>query len=126
MPFFVANLQPQPPLPPENIVTEQERQTLINYEQWLTTQESVLNDQMNYYQLEVQKLRKTRKSLNSKQRALKKTNSELNQTDSLELAKVTADQTCIQKQLENSRKQLRQHSLIVQVSILSKKTLRIL
>lgn len=115
VPVFVANLQPPPPLPPDIIVTEQERQMQINYEQWLSTQDSILTDQMKYYQLEVQKLRKTRKSLNSKQRALKKSGNELNQSDTIELTKVTADQTFIQKQLENARKQCRQHNVTMQV-----------
>lgn len=60
------------------------------------------------------KLRKTRKSLNSKQRLARKAGNELSDADTIELNKVTADQTVIQKQLENARKQSRQHGLLVQ------------
>lgn len=112
--MFVANLKPQPPLPPENIITEHDRQLQINYEHWLQTQDAILDKQLKYYQNEVQKLRKSRKALNSKQRSAKKSGNELNETDNIELNKVTADQAIVQKQLESARKQVRQHGLIVQ------------
>lgn len=112
--MYVANLQTAPPVPPDNIVTEQDRQIQVVYEQWLTNQEQVLENQLKYYQMEVLKLRKSRKSLNSKQRVLKKSGQELTQSDTIELTKVTADQTIVQKQLENARKQSRQHGLLLQ------------
>lgn len=59
--LFNANLLPAPPLPPENIVTEQDKQTQIVYEQWLNHQNNVLTQQLRYYETEVQKLRKLRK-----------------------------------------------------------------
>lgn len=114
VPLFVANLQAPPTLPPDNIVSDQDRQIQMNYEQWLNTQEKILNNQRQYYETEVSKLRKTRKSLNSKQRLLKKTGNELPEVDTIELTKVTSDQTVVQKQLENARKQWRQHTLIKQ------------
>lgn len=52
--------------------------------------------------------------MNSKKRTLNKTGGDLNAVDSNELARVTADQTFIQKQLENARKQCRQHSMLLQ------------
>lgn len=114
VPLFVANLQAAPSLPPDNIVSEQDRQAQMLYEKWLSTQENVLNNQRKYYETEVSKLRKTRKSLNSKQRMLKKAGNDLTESDTIELNKVTADQTIVQKQLENARKQSRQHTLIIQ------------
>lgn len=114
VPLFKANLQSAPTLPPDNIVTDQDRQIQINYEQWLSTQENVLNNQRKYYEAEVTKLRKTRKSLNTRQRAAKKAGNDLPETDTIELHKVTAEQTIVQKQLESSRKQLRQHTLVIQ------------
>lgn len=114
IPMFVANLQAAPTLPPDTIVTEQDRQMQINYEQWLSTQENVLNNQRKYYETEVSKLRKTKKSLNSKQRVLKKAGNDLTESDTLELNKVTAEQSIVQKQLENARKQSRQHTLVIQ------------
>lgn len=114
IPMFVANLQAAPSLPPDTIVTEQDRQTQINYEQWLTKQDNILNNQRKYYEAEVSKLRKTKKSLNSKQRVLKKAGNDLTESDTLELNKVTAEQSIVQKQLENARKQSRQHTLVIQ------------
>lgn len=61
VPTFNANLLPAPPLPPEHIVTEQDKQVQIVYEQWLNHQNAALTQQLKYYETEVQKLRKLRK-----------------------------------------------------------------
>jgi histone-lysine N-methyltransferase MLL3 len=61
VPLFNAPLLPAPPLPPENIVTEQDRQTQIHYEQWLNHQNQIVTSQLKYYETEVSKLRKIRK-----------------------------------------------------------------
>lgn len=113
VPMFVANLQKPPSLPPDSIVTEQDRQMQMQYEQWLNSQENLLTDQRKYYETEVSKLRKSRKALNSKQRALKKSGNDLTENDTIELNKVTAEQSIVQKQLENARKQSRQHTLVM-------------
>lgn len=59
--MFNPNLIPAPPLPPENIITEQDKQTQLLYEQWLNHQHNALAQQLHYYETEVQKLRKSRK-----------------------------------------------------------------
>lgn len=64
------------------------------------------------------KLRKVRKSLNSKQRVLRKSGNELTQADAIELTKVSSEQSIVQKQLESARKQARQHGLVIQVCII--------
>lgn len=61
VPTFNAPLMPAPPLPPEHIMTEQDRKTQIQYEQWLNQQNSILTEQLKFYETEVQKLRKIRK-----------------------------------------------------------------
>lgn len=61
IPTFNTNLLPTPPLPPEHIVTEQDKQTQLVYEQWLKHQNIVLGQQLKFYETEVQKLRKIRK-----------------------------------------------------------------
>lgn len=114
VPLFKANLQAAPPLPPDNIVTDQDRQTQMSYEQWMNNHESMLNNQRKYYDVEISKLRKTKKSLNSKQRVLKKAGNDLNESDLEALTRVTHDHTIVQKQLDNTRKQLRQHTIVVQ------------
>lgn len=59
-PFNAPVLQP-PPVPPDIISTEQDRQTAIEYETWLNNQNVILQKQLKYYETEVQKLRKVRK-----------------------------------------------------------------
>lgn len=115
--LYNANLQPAPPLPPDNIVTEHDRQLHIAYEQWLQNQYTVLSNQQEYYETEIMKLRKNRKSLNSKQRVLRKSGNELTPQDANELSKITSQQSIVQKQFENSKKQTRQHGLLMQVYI---------
>lgn len=107
-------MQPAPPLPPENIVNDHDRQLQINYEQWLKNHDNTLAGKLKYYQEEVTKLRKARKSLNTKQRGLKKSGNDLTHSESIELTQVTNDQTIMQKQLENARKQTRQHATLKQ------------
>ncbi|KAL3280233.1 hypothetical protein HHI36_017729 [Cryptolaemus montrouzieri] len=112
--LFNVNLLPAPPLPPENIVTEQDKQTQMVYEQWLNHQNNILTQQLRYYETEVQKLRKLRKSLNSKQRQLKKSGNSLTETDATELQRISSEQSILQKHLESSRKQTRQHGMLIQ------------
>ncbi|KAJ8921946.1 hypothetical protein NQ315_008580 [Exocentrus adspersus] len=112
--MFNANLAPAPPLPPENIVTEQDKQSQLLYEQWLNHQNNVLTQQLRYYETEVQKLRKSRKSLNSKQRQLRKSGNQLTEVDATELQRISAEQTILQRHLETSRKQSRQHGMLIQ------------
>lgn len=61
VPTFKTNLLPAPSLPPEHIVTEQDKQTKLVYEQWLNRQNVLLMQQQKFYETEVQKLRKARK-----------------------------------------------------------------
>lgn len=89
----------------------------MHYEEWLTHQHNTLTQQLKYYETEVNKLRKIRKSLNSKQRQLKKTGGQLADNDANELQRISAQQTILQKHLESSRKLSRQHGLLIQVSI---------
>lgn len=112
--MFVVQRQPAPPQPPDNIVTEQDHQLQINYEQWLKNQDTTFSDQLKYYQNEVVKLRKARKSLNSRQRGLKKAGNDLPQNESIELERVVSDQSTVQKLLEQARKAQRQHTILMQ------------
>lgn len=67
-----------------------------------------------YYETEVSKLRKQRKSLNSRQRQLRKNNQELNDVDAAELDRITTEQQGLQKQLDQVRRQARQHTMLLQ------------
>ena len=50
-----------PPVPPDNPQTEEDRQKVARYEQWLTQQEQAINQQLQYYEKEISKLRKQKK-----------------------------------------------------------------
>ena len=108
----VLNILP-PPAPPDNPQTEEERRQVARYEQWLVQNEAAINEQLKYYETEITKLRKQRKSLNSKQRTLRKSNNELNAQDAAELERVSTEATGLQKSLENWRKQSRQHNMLM-------------
>lgn len=110
---YQANLQPAPPAPPENVTNEQERQIQLNYENWMNQQKIALENQLKHYETEIGKLRKVKKQLNTKQRQLKKTGNELSEPDMKELTQITADHAIVQKQLDNARKQQRQHTVLI-------------
>ncbi|KAF6206909.1 hypothetical protein GE061_018145, partial [Apolygus lucorum] len=114
VPLLNITIQPAPALPPENIVTEQDRQMQIQYEQWLVSNNQAVTQQLKYYETEVTKLRKIRKSLNSKKRQLAKNGNPMPAKDLVELQRVTVETTGIQKHLETARKQARTHSIVMQ------------
>jgi histone-lysine N-methyltransferase MLL3 len=73
------SVPPPPPLntkamtpPPENPTNEEDKNKVLQYEKWLGDQESAINQHLKYYETEISKLRKLRKSLSSKQRTMKK------------------------------------------------------
>ncbi|XP_039749475.1 histone-lysine N-methyltransferase 2C-like isoform X1 [Pararge aegeria] len=114
VPLFAAPAPPQPPPPPERAASEADHHARLAYEQWLTAYNTFASDQLRYYEQEVQKLRKIRKSLNSKQRQLRKSGNELMPNDAAELQRVSTEQQALQKHLEAARKQARQHSMLIQ------------
>jgi len=118
VPIFNARVLTPPTQPPEVIATEQDRQIQHTYEVWLNEQSNIVTKQLKYYESEVQKLRKMRKSMNSKQRVARKQGNELSEHDSIELQRITAEQQALQKLLESSRKQNKQHMAILQVKII--------
>ncbi|KAI8424060.1 hypothetical protein MSG28_002687 [Choristoneura fumiferana] len=90
-----------PPAPPPPDADPLNRHV---YETWLKQYNAFAADQLRYYEGEVQKLRKIRKSLNSKQRQLRKSGNELQPNDAAELRRVSAEQQALQKHLEAARK----------------------
>lgn len=57
-------------------------------------------------------------SLSSKQRQAQKQGNQLSEHDAMELERVTAEQQVLQKHLESSRKQTKQHTALINVSVL--------
>ncbi|XP_072939829.1 uncharacterized protein [Epargyreus clarus] len=114
VPLFAGAPPAQPPAPPDRPLTEADHHARLLYEQWLQQYNAFAADQLRYYEAEVQKLRKIRKSLNSKQRQLRKSGNELTPNDAAELQRVSTEQQALQKHLEAARKQARQHSVLMQ------------
>uniref|UniRef100_T1IZ38 Histone-lysine N-methyltransferase 2C n=1 Tax=Strigamia maritima TaxID=126957 RepID=T1IZ38_STRMM len=103
-----------PPTPPIEPVTDAEKQQMVHYEHWLMHNKQNLEVQTKMLSEEVQKFRKSKKSLNTKQRQLRKNGQELGEVDAMELERIIRDQTTCQKQLEQVRKHGRQHDLKIQ------------
>uniref|UniRef100_A0A336MIG1 Histone-lysine N-methyltransferase 2C n=1 Tax=Culicoides sonorensis TaxID=179676 RepID=A0A336MIG1_CULSO len=114
VPLFDLDLEPAPPVPPENVQTQDDEQIRIKYENWLIKTASELKKQQDYYETEISKLRKSKKTLNTKMRQLKKTGGELSEPDQIELNEVSKEQSKIQKHLEQARKLSKQHSQLKQ------------
>lgn len=105
---------PAPPPPPHEVMNEQDRQQQVQYEQWLIQQNNFIANSQKHLETEVSKLRKMKKSLNAKQRQCRKNQNELNEHDSNELARVSAEIHGLQKTLDQTRKSMRQHNLLIQ------------
>ena len=114
VPLFQANLHAPPPVPPETVNNDADKQAQVAYELWLNQQNNSLQEQLSYYETEILELRKLKKSLNTKQRQLKKSGNELTDSDAKTLAKVSLEQSATQKHLESARKQARQHLAVKQ------------
>lgn len=108
----MGNIQ-QPPQPPSEILTDQDRQVQHTYEQWLIQQNNFLTTNTKYLEGEMAKMRKMKKSLNAKQRQCRKNQSELSEQDSNELARVTSEINGMQKNLDQARKGQRHHNTII-------------
>ncbi|RXG72404.1 Histone-lysine N-methyltransferase trr [Armadillidium vulgare] len=104
---------PPPPLPPDNPQTDADFQMQQQYENWLNQQNNLIAVQQKHYDTEIAKLRRQRKSLNSRQRTLRKNGQELNEADASELDRIQKETTIIQRQLESCRKSSRQHTMLI-------------
>ncbi|XP_076338000.1 LOW QUALITY PROTEIN: histone-lysine N-methyltransferase 2C-like [Tachypleus tridentatus] len=112
--FYTITSLPTPPLPPAEPSNDREGQQHSNYEQWLLQQQQLLSSNQKYLETEVGKLRKVKKSLNAKQRTLRKNGQELGEQDAFELDRITQEQAELQKQLDQARKHSRKHNVLFQ------------
>ncbi|CAG0914651.1 unnamed protein product [Notodromas monacha] len=101
---------PPPSPPPKVVSSEEDRRKQFQYEQWLTQNARILSMRQTHYQTEVERFRKVRRTLLTRQRQLRKTSMELNPQDSATLEKISTEQSDIQRQLEQCRKMMKQHS----------------
>ncbi len=60
------NMTP-PPQPPDNPQTEEDRQKVVTYEKWINDQNVAIKRQLDYYETEIGKLRKTKKVKKNKE-----------------------------------------------------------
>jgi hypothetical protein len=104
---------PPPPTPPAEPMNDHERQQQSQYESWLIQQNNVLAQQQKYYETEVGKLRKAKKTLNAKQRQCRKNQNELSEHDANELTRITQEQNGLQKHLDQVRKTSRHHQMLI-------------
>ncbi|XP_046570331.1 mucin-5AC-like isoform X5 [Haliotis rubra] len=70
--------------------------------------------QIKLLEQQIAKQKRTKKSIQARQRQARKNGNELNPNDVAELERVTTEQSGLQKQLEALRKQQRQHQMMVQ------------
>lgn len=84
------------------------------HEEWLSRTQHDIDIRMKAVEGELNQLRKNKKNIASKQRQLKKNNMELPAEDSNYLARLVQDISERQKELENLRKQAKQHNNLVQ------------
>ncbi|GFY42913.1 hypothetical protein TNIN_142091 [Trichonephila inaurata madagascariensis] len=111
---FNPNFVPTPENLPVDALVDPEKLKATDYEEYLLYQHSLYSSKQHHFETEVGKLRKIKKALNAKQRQLRKNGSELAENDALELARISQEQSGIQKQLEQVRKQCRQSTIAIQ------------
>ncbi|RWS06901.1 Histone-lysine N-methyltransferase MLL3-like protein [Dinothrombium tinctorium] len=113
-PYQMHHLQPPPPTPPPEVMTEQDKQQQIQYETWLLQNKNTLEELQKSYEAEVGKLRKMKKTLNTRQRQQRKNGGELSEMEASELQRIHQELNAKQKNLEKVRKDSRSHTALIQ------------
>ncbi|KAL5009713.1 hypothetical protein ScPMuIL_012018 [Solemya velum] len=112
---FMAMPPPNLPPPPRPMPGEGDsEQEMMQYEDWMMKQSHFLDDQMKFIQSQILKQKKTKKSINARNRQAKKNGQEMSPQDAAELERTTREQSMLQKQLDQLRKQNNQHQSIIQ------------
>ncbi|XP_059154742.1 histone-lysine N-methyltransferase 2C-like isoform X4 [Physella acuta] len=110
----VPMVPPQPVSPPSGEMGPEYERHALQYEEWLAKQAIYLENQVKTFEGQVNKLKRSKKTIQARQRLAKKNGQELNPADTAELERISGDQSGLQKQLEAQRKLLRQHQHIMQ------------
>ncbi|XP_061615115.1 histone-lysine N-methyltransferase 2C-like isoform X3 [Phyllopteryx taeniolatus] len=111
-----AELTPQPvqPSPPScgpGFVNDSQRR---QYEEWLGETQQLLQMQQCLLEDQIAVHRKTKKALSAKQRTAKKAGRVLGEEDAAQLRYVVDQQSAVQKQLEQIRKQQKDHTVLIE------------
>ncbi|XP_078806750.1 histone-lysine N-methyltransferase 2D isoform X4 [Oryzias latipes] len=102
--------RPNPPQFVQGIINEAEQH---QYEEWLLHTQQLLQMQLKILEEQIGVHRKSRKALCAKQRTAKKAGREFAEADAEKLKLVTEEQSKIQKQLDQVRKQQKEHTNLI-------------
>ncbi|KPP79613.1 histone-lysine N-methyltransferase 2C-like, partial [Scleropages formosus] len=84
------------------------------YEEWLQHTQQLLKMQQKFLEEQIGAHRKSKKALSAKQRTAKKAGREFPEEDAEQLKHVTEQQSVVQKQLEQIRKQQKEHAELIE------------
>ncbi|XP_074020948.1 histone-lysine N-methyltransferase 2D [Numenius arquata] len=99
--------RPNPPTFAQGVINEADQR---QYEEWLFHTQQLLQMQLKVLEEQIGAHRKSRKALCAKQRTAKKAGREFPEADAEKLKLVTEQQSKIQKQLDQVRKQQKEHT----------------
>ncbi|XP_078100895.1 histone-lysine N-methyltransferase 2C-like isoform X2 [Sander vitreus] len=103
-------VRPSPPSFGPGFSNESQRR---QYEEWLGETQQLLQMQQRLLEEQIAAHRKTKKSLSAKQRTAKKAGRALTEEDAAQLRNITEQQGTVQKQLEQIRKQQKDHAELI-------------
>ncbi|CAM9941807.1 unnamed protein product [Lampetra planeri] len=103
--------RPAPPASDHGVMKDDERQA---YEEWLLHTKTLLGMQHRALEEQVGAHRKSKKALSAKQRTAKKAGRELADADAEQLKHVTERQCLVQKQLQQVKKQQKEHEDLIE------------
>ncbi|XP_076829212.1 histone-lysine N-methyltransferase 2C isoform X14 [Brachyhypopomus gauderio] len=86
----------------------------VQYEDWLRETQKLLQMQQKFLEEQIGAHRKSKKALSAKQRTAKKAGREFPEEDAEQLKHVTEQQGVVQKQLEQIRKQQKEHAELIE------------
>ncbi|KAK2895252.1 histone-lysine N-methyltransferase 2C isoform X5 [Channa argus] len=103
--------RPNPPNFGPGFVNNTQR---AQYEEWLQETQQLLQMQQKFLEEKIGAHRKSKKALSAKQRTAKKAGREFPEEDAEQLKHVTEQQGVVQKQLEQIRKQQKEHAELIE------------
>ncbi|CDQ63290.1 unnamed protein product [Oncorhynchus mykiss] len=103
--------RPNPPNFGPGFVNDSQRK---QYEEWLQETQQLLQMQQKFLEDQIGAHRKSKKALSAKQRTAKKAGREFPEEDVEQLKHVTEQQSVVQKQLEQIRKQQKDHAELIE------------
>ncbi|XP_065124300.1 histone-lysine N-methyltransferase 2C isoform X10 [Paramisgurnus dabryanus] len=86
----------------------------VQYEDWLRETQQLLQMQQKFLEEQIGAHRKSKKALSAKQRTAKKAGREFPEEDAEQLKHLTEQQGVVQKQLEQIRKQQKEHAELIE------------